>query len=236
MGREGPATTEITRTHRVRPHRPPLAARRWLRSLGAHMKQIQFLAIASLVLPAMLSSCAAPTPSIAYAGPGQLYQRGNLDIRAPNSDGWYVAMSSREGMAFVRRGKEPNESFAAQVLLFFPSSAARRDPQEFLSLIKKQFEEEFSVGRFSVIESEFKHAEQRSYLCVSVRSVVRDAKARVSPTLQELLLLQAKSLYCLHPRNPYADFAITYSHRGQSLYPNLDAEAQSFIDGVQVPP
>jgi hypothetical protein len=30
-------------------------------------------------------------------------------------------------------------------------------------------------------------------------------------------------------------FAIIYSHRGQSSYPNLDAEAQSFIDGVQVP-
>jgi hypothetical protein len=49
------------------------------------------------------------------------------------------------------------------------------------------------------------------------------------------LLLQAKSLYCQHPKNPYNGFAIIYSHRGQSLYPNLDAEAQSFIDGVQVP-
>ena len=163
---------------------------------------------------------------------GRLYRTNYLNIRAPNSDGWYLR-SSREGMEFARRGKEPSESFAAQVLSFISSTAGNRDA--FLSSMKKQFEAETTAGRHLAVESEFKHTEERSYLCVSVRSVVKDTEARVSPTRQEVLLLQSKALYCQHPKNPYNGFAIIYSHRGQSLYPNLDAEAQSFIDGVQVP-
>ncbi len=198
-----------------------------------------------IVCALVITSCAATlalhdsliggAPRAKSVRAGQLYTGENLNIRAPNSDGWLLAGSSVEGMHFARRGTAPNESFAAQVLLFIPSTAARGNRDEFLSSIKKQFEAETIAGRFSAVESEFKHAEERSYLCVSARSVIKDTEARVSPTRQEVLLLQAKSLYCQHPKNPYMGFALIYSHRGQSLYPNLDAEAQSFIDGVQVP-
>ena len=193
----------------------------------------------------IITSCAATralhdvliggTPTASTVRAGQLYRGNNLNIRAPNSDGWLLAGSSVEGMHFARRGTAPSESFAAQVLLFIPSAAARGNRDEFLSLMKKEFEAETTSGRHSAVESEFKHAEERSYLCVSVRSVVKDSEALVSPTRREVLLLQAKSLYCQHPKKPNMGFAIIYSHRGQSLYPNLDTEAQSFIDGVQVP-
>jgi len=196
-----------------------------------------------IVCALVITSCAATlalhdtltgaAPGAESVRAGQVYRGKWLVIRAPNSDGWYLARSSREGMEFARRGNEPSESFGAQVLSFISSTAGNRDA--FLSSIKKQFEAETTAGRHSAVESEFKHAEERGYLCVSARSVIKDTEARVSPTRQEALLLQTKSLYCQHPKNPYNGFAIIYSHRGQSLYPNLDAEAQSFIDGVQVP-
>ena len=64
---------------------------------------------------------------------------------------------------------------------------------------------------------------------------MEDKKAITSPGHQEKLLLQASGLYCQHPVNPIAGFAIIYSHRGKSLDSNLTPEAKSFISGVQVP-
>ena len=206
---------------------------------GGRMLYAGMVIVCALVVTSCAATLAAhdvltgAAPRAKSVRAGQVYRGKWLVIRAPNSDGWLLAGSSVEGMHFARRGTAPSESFVAQVLSFVSSTAGNRDA--FLSSIKKQFEAETTAGRHSAVESEFKHAEERGYLCVSARSVIKDTEARVSPTRQEALLLQTKSLYCQHPKNPYNGFAIIYSHRGQSLYPNLDAEAQSFIDGVQVP-
>ncbi len=199
------------------------------------MNKPNTLLVAVLLLPLVLSSCAAPGPSRNFKAvpAGYLYEGSYINVRVPSSDGWHLLNSSSSGMEFARRGNEPNESFGAQVLMFPLAQTQSKDA--FVSLIKKGFEADTDSERFSVIESEFKFTEQRSYPCVRVTSVVQDKQAQTSRTGRETLLLQAKSLYCRHPKRQDTGFSIIFSHRGKSLYSNLNDEAQGFIDGVQVP-
>jgi len=198
------------------------------------MKNKKHLRSVVMFLSVLLASCAtgpsrAPKPVPA----GYLYEGGYINIRAPNSEGWHLVNSSPAGMEFARSGTEQGESFAAQVLMFPLENT--KDSNELLSLIKNGFEKDSDSARYEMIDSSFKYSEERDYSCVKVNFVTKDKQAQTSPTRREELLLQAESLYCRHPVRQESGFSISYSHRGKSLYPNLNAEAKDFISGVQVP-
>lgn len=163
------------------------------------------------------------------------YQGEYINVMVPNSDGWHLVSSSLAGMEFARSGVEKVDSFGAQVLMF--PLAKTSNEQAFVELIKKSFKADIDANsdRFSVIESDFQYSKERGYPCVRVASVTEDKKAQTSPNHRESLLLQAKALYCRHPVRQETGFAIIYSHRGKSLYSNLNDEADDFIKGVQVP-
>ena len=164
---------------------------------------------------------------------GLLYKGDYINIRSPNSDGWTLQDSSTAGMVFAKSGAEPNETFAAQVGMF--PLAPTNNKEEFVSLIQQGADSDTDNERFDIIESEFNYSEERSYPCVEASAILEDKQAWTSSTTQEVLLLQMKSLFCRHPVRDDTGFAIIYSHRGESLYPNLNAEAQAFFNGVQVP-
>ncbi len=174
-----------------------------------------------------------PTRKSEPVSAGYLYEGGYINVRSPNSDGWYLVSSSPSGMEFAKGGVESNESFGAQLLMFPLASTSGKD--ELVSIMKQSFENDFDAGRYEAIESEFKYSDDRVYPCVVVEYVVKDTQAQTSPSRREALLLQAVSLYCRHPVRQGTGFSIIYSHRGQSLYSNLAEEAQNYIDGVQVP-
>ncbi len=181
-----------------------------------------------------LASCAtAPSQAPKPVSAGFLYKGGYINVRAPNSDGWYLLSSSPAGMEFARSGAERGESFGAQVLMFpLPKTDSNED---FVALIAQGFEADTDSARFSVIDSHFEYYAERSYPCVRVLSVVEDKQASTAPGHRERLLLQSNSLYCRHPVRQGTGFAIIYSHRGKTRYEKLSSEAADFIDGVQVP-
>lgn len=181
-----------------------------------------------------LASCAtgpsyAPKPVPA----GYLYEGGYINVRVPNSNGWHLVSSSPAGMEFARSGAEPDESFAAQVLMF--PLQETKDSDEFLSLIKKGFERDTDLARFDVIAANFKYTDKRGYPCVAVSYVTKDKQAQTSPTRREVLTLQAESLYCRHSVRQETGFSIIYSRRGKAEYSHFHAEANDFISGVRVP-
>jgi hypothetical protein len=188
-----------------------------------------------MFLPFALSSCVSTGPSrnVQPVPAGYLYEGDYINVRVPNSDGWHLLKSNPSGMEFARSGTEVGESFGAQVLMF--SLANTHENKEFVALIKDGFEADTNSERFEVVESAFQYTDQRGYPCVSVVSIVKDKQAKTSPTQREELLLQSNSLYCRHPVRQETGFSIIYSHRGHSLYPNIDGEANEFISGVQVP-
>jgi len=199
------------------------------------MDKISSQRILQFIFILALASCATgpsrpPKPVLA----GQLYEGSYINVRAPASDGWYLASSSSGGMEFGRRGAEQGETFAAQVLMFpLPQTQSEED---FVTLLKKGFEADTNSERFSVLELDFRYSGERSYPCVSVSSVVEDKKAQTSPNRREKLVLQSLALYCRHPVRQETGFGIIYSHRGKTIYSKLTAEAEDFARGVQIPP
>lgn len=162
--------------------------------------------------------------------PGQSFPGAYINITAPNSDEWRLAQSAGSGMEFGKRGPAANESFGAQVLMF--NLAPTPTPQDFQNFIEKSAVKDANSSRFKVQKVQVEYSNERSYPCVRYRSVVQD---NAPEGLKGSLLLESDGLYCRHPIRQETGFAIIYSHRGESLYANSRVEAESFIQGVQVP-
>ncbi|MHB1214071.1 MAG: hypothetical protein ACYCY9_03695 [Thiobacillus sp.] len=193
------------------------------------MNRTRLFSVSVLILG--LQGCAgtAQPQKFVSVSPSQKFEGGYINITAPNSDGWQLVQSPT-GMSFGKAGPASNESFGAQVLGF--KLAATNTPQEFEALIIKSAEKDADPSRFDVQQMSFKYSTERSYPCIRYRSVVQD---NAPQGLKGPLLLESDGLYCRHPVRQETGFAIIFSHRGETLYETLRSEAESFIQGVQVP-
>jgi len=199
-----------------------------------HMSIVRARFFLVIILLLALVACATPALPIGEpVPPGYLYKAKFLDIRSPNEAGWYLAGAAQTGIQFTRHGDDKGETFAAQVTTFPLPEFQGTD--EFVNFIKRGFQADTDSERFSVIQSNFKLSTARKYRCVDVSAVIEDKQALTSPGHHGKLMLQSISLYCRHPVNQLAGFAIIYSHRGKSVNPDLAKEANAFIAGVQVP-
>lgn len=192
--------------------------------------------IATLLLITIgLSACvvSAPARKFPEVKPGMVYRGPILNITAPNSVGWHMVKSDPSGVAFARNGNAPGESFAAQVAIFEPPQTD--SPEEFEALIVKGVKSDAETERFSTSNFTHQFSVTRGYPCVQMQNISEDRQAKTGPNKTETLALQNEHLYCRHPLQKSIGFAIIYSHRGKSLYPDFQKEAQSFIEGIQVP-
>jgi len=182
-----------------------------------------------------LSACvvSAPARKFPEVQPGTVYRGPMLNIATPNSEGWHMLKSDPSGVAFARNGNAPGESFAAQVAIFNPPQTD--SPEEFEALIVKGAKSDAETERFSTSKFTHQFTSARGYPCVQMENISEDRQAKTGPNKTETLVLQNEHLYCRHPVKKNIGFAITYSHRGTSLYPDFQKEAQSFIEGIQVP-
>ncbi|MGB7542461.1 MAG: hypothetical protein WBM28_10645, partial [Burkholderiales bacterium] len=134
-------------------------------------------------------------------------------------------------IAFALRGVSSDESYVAKVFqLALPEF---KDRNEFVALIKQRYAENTSPERFKSIEFNYEYTEKRGYPCVRIKGVMEDTKARTSSG-QDILKFQSYTLACQHPRRQGEGFAIDFSHRGPTLDATLDAQAEAFIEGVQL--
>ena len=190
----------------------------------------------SFALIFILSGCIviAPTYERVPVDSGQFFPGNYLNLHSPKSDGWFLLISNQFGMEFARQGINEKDSIGAQVLTF--PLAPVDSNNDFVSLIKlNAIRETDGNDRFNLIESEFRYTDERKYPCVRTYLLTEDTKAKISRVSEEALLLEAIGLYCRHPVHKETGFAILYSYRGKSLYSDLSEEAESFINGVNVP-
>jgi len=196
-----------------------------------YIKEHTGLPRAMLLVVLTLSACATTLP------PGQPYHgsdwAGYLDLRSPNSEGWGVVQVSPERIAFARKGTQPDESIAAWVMRGAAPPTQTRE--EWLSLVKTAEERGLDRDRFTLLKSEYAFTDERRYPCVRSSVVREDRQAQVSAFRRETLMLREILLSCRHPVRQDTGFSISYSHRGDGEYPNLEAEAQAFFDRIQVP-
>jgi hypothetical protein len=136
-------------------------------------------------------------------------------------------------MAFASKGAMPEDSYVAAVN-FFPLESAT-NPDAFVALIKRGVDEDTSRHRFELVDIKYEYTDQRGYPCVRMNSLVNDKNAATGLFSRRELKLETRSLYCRHPQKQDNGFSVVFSHRGETLDPELDGKAQMFIDGVQVP-
>ena len=182
-----------------------------------------------------LFACAVSSPVHKYPSvqPGKVYPGTVLNIAAPNSEGWHLLDSSSSRMVFARNGSESGESFIASIIAFYPPQTD--SPDEFESLIVQGAQRDAETERFSTKQFTHQFTSARGYPCVQMQNISEDRQAQSGQNKIDKLILQNEHLYYRHPVQKNIGFAISYSHRGQNLYPNFQKEAQSFIEGVQVP-
>ena len=183
------------------------------------------LFVAILALP----SCASQPPGVAVA-PGKLFPGGFVNIKAPTSDGWRLIQSSGSGMVFGREGQSKGDSFVAALSMF--NLPPTKTPDEFESLIKTAAAKDIDPGRFDIQQQSSKYSDERRYPCVRYQAVAKDKRPQGS---KGPLLLELDGLYCRHPVRRETGFAAVYSYRGEHRHTGLRSEAESFIQGIQVP-
>lgn len=188
-------------------------------------------------LAPLLTSCILSFPAHAQSPgqpviPKQRFPSGLLEVQAPDSEGWILAGSGRNGIAFAKRGVEPGDTYGAQVIIFeMPPSI---NAEELVDFVKRRIAMTSPAPRFQEIASEYQYTEDRGYPCVNVRSSYDDHEA-VTPTGKQQLRLKVVALYCRHPARQELGFFAAYSYRGKAADTQIEAPASSFIGAISVP-
>ena len=163
--------------------------------------------------------------------PKQQFPNDLLNVHSPDSEGWVVTGVGRNGIAFAKRGTEPNETYGAQIITFEMSPTSSND--EFIGLVKRRIATMNPAPRFQETSSDFQFTESRGYPCVDVRAAYDD-NAAVTPTGKEQLKLKVIALYCRHPTKQELGFFAAYSYRGKAADAKIESAAKSFIEATNV--
>jgi hypothetical protein len=162
--------------------------------------------------------------------PGESFPGSYISIKAPSSSGWLLTRSGGSGMTFGKEGPSPTESFIAGVSMFrLPPTST---PAEFEELIRAGARRDTPPERYEIQRELLKYTDERGYPCVRYQALAKDKQPRGSDTP---LLLALDGLYCRHPKRQDTGFAVIYSFRGKTEHPDLRSEAESFLQGTQVP-
>ena len=167
--------------------------------------------------------------------PGELYEGELINIRAPTSWGWLLMQMDHNGVTFIRGNSSTDTSYVAQIMAFHEPPMNTSD--ELLASFKTVTEQnQLAHSRYKKpLELHFEITSERPYPCVRLRGTVEDLKAVMLDGTVGSASLYIRSFYCQHPTKRDFQFLIMYSQRGGPPDPNLDSQAQSFINGIQVP-
>ena len=166
--------------------------------------------------------------------PGQLFAGRLLNVHAPESFGWIFTGYVNNGLGFARKGAAQDESYGAQAVLFdLPPTSSSED---LVAVVRNRVESANPPPRFAALESDYAFSDRRGYPCVRFRGSFDDREALTAAGTRTTMNMQVVALYCRHPSVPNAGFFAAYSHRGAGKVADLEARAQQFIEGVQVPP
>jgi hypothetical protein len=185
-----------------------------------------------ILVGCLLTAAANAQSSGQPVTPKQQFPNDLLNVYAPDSEGWVVTGAGRNGIAFGKRGTEPNETYGAQIILFEMSPTSTGD--ELVGLVKKRIATMNPAPRFQETGSDYQYTESRGYPCVDVRTSYDDTAA-VTPKGNEQLKLTVIALYCRHPIRQELGFFAAYSHRARTADTQIESAAKSFIGATTVP-
>jgi hypothetical protein len=144
-----------------------------------------------------------------------------LSITPPSGPGWRVIRRTEFGVVFARQPPEGPGNALAYVNTFQVSTP--NEPSAFLNEMKEAYKKDFRAPGTSVGEPTFTMSNARGYYCVTVRNTVEAAATQ-----------QSRVVLCREPGPAPGGFAIGFSYGSKSPAPQLEAEADAFVSGVQL--
>jgi hypothetical protein len=198
----------------------------------ARMRFTSFLAVTAVVM-----LCAPPDQLFAAGNhpalsPHQDFSNSLLQIHAPDSEGWFGSERTDHSIVFGKGGSSAHESIIASVILFHLAPIS--DKEAFTEHIREAVITGSPKEEFETLEVNVKYSAEREYPCVTYHGVSNQKKVHVSFLSSKTLRFEVFALYCQHPFKPGLGFVAAFSRRGGGADANMEQEAASFINSVQV--
>jgi hypothetical protein len=160
----------------------------------------------------VITSCASMRPQLpeVQIPPERILQKG-YSLVPLNEKGWLIAGRNAYQLALVRRGENPDETFAIQAIPFRLS--AFKTNEEFVRLIKEGQVKDTDSQRFKLVKHEVTSYPMNETNCVKSYMVTEDRAAVKRSGKSGDMVLEALTLTCAHPKDKNVGVSIIYSQR-----------------------
>lgn len=174
------------------------------------MKLLQNLGIPCILL--LITACAPmqlklqtiPIP------PERIAQKG-YSLVPPNEKGWVIGGRNPHQLALGKHGSNPDETFAIQTMLF--RLPAFKTTQELALLVKDGQAKDTDLQRFKIIRHDVAVHPDKNADCVKSHTVTEDHGAVKRSGKAGVMILDALTLTCAHPKNKSVGVNVVYSQR-----------------------
>lgn len=187
------------------------------------------LAAAIGLLPSL--GVQARPPFARPVAPGELFCLGDVDVRAPRSEGWSLRSDPPASTIEFGRVGEHADSWVALAGLRRVREGTGRE--EFVEIVRSNTQwESQPPSRFTELRSPaYRQLERHGQFCVRVSTRLQDNQARVGPGV-EPVPMETIELSCLQGSRGVVLW-MGFSHRGPRIHPQFEALADSFFAGVE---
>ena len=165
-----------------------------------------------LCITLVITSCASMQPSLpeVQIPPERISQKG-YSLVPLNEKGWLIAGRNAYQLALVKRGENPDETFAIQAIPFRLS--AFKTNEDFVRLIKEGQAKDTDSQRFKIVKHEVTSHPANGTSCVKSHMVTEDRAAVKRSGKSGDMVLEALTLTCAHPKDKSVGISIIYSQR-----------------------
>jgi len=156
----------------------------------------------------------------------------SLVVARPNGNDWMIAKKSDTTIAYQISSRGSPDSLTAYASTYVMPHPDTKEG--FLQLVRMNVLAMLTNGSFRRDgEIDFKYTEERGYPCVRASSV---GKSHINNADGALMIMntQYRMLLCKYPKSSEMGFMVGFSQNSLSPRTSIEAEAESFFDGVSV--
>ncbi|ABQ25640.1 hypothetical protein [Geotalea uraniireducens] len=160
----------------------------------------------------IITSCASLQPHLpeVQIPPERISQKG-YSLVPLNEKGWLIAGRNAYQLALVKRGENPDETFAIQAIPFrLPTFKTH---EEFVRLIEEGQSKDTDPQRFNIVKQEVTGYLMKGTDCVKSHMITEDLAAVKISGKSGNMLLEALTLTCAHPKDNSVGISVIYSQR-----------------------
>ncbi|MBI3188257.1 MAG: hypothetical protein HYZ31_10400 [Gammaproteobacteria bacterium] len=176
----------------------------------------------------ILTSCALTRPQLPEVNlpPERMLETGYSFVPL-NEKGWMIAGRDSHQLALMKSGTHPDETFAVQATPY--RLPAFKTSEEFINLLKAGQDKDTNSQRFNILKYEVTADTTKTSFCARTHMMAEDRGVVKGPEKLSMMILEAITLTCAHPKDNSIAINLVYSHR---YYPGQSDPA--FVDKASI--